>query len=86
MSHFPRADEADKSYSIEQLARFEQVVEATAKFNIPVRHMANSAALLDLPGSQFDAVRPGIAIYGLAPSADIANPGVRELQPVLDSG
>ena len=84
MSHFPRADEADKSYSIEQLARFEQVVEATAKFNIPVRHMANSAALLDLPGSQFDAVRPGIAIYGLAPSADIANPGVRELQPVLE--
>jgi alanine racemase len=84
MSHFPRADEADKSYSLEQLAGFLQVVEATKGHDIEVRHMANSAAILDIPGSHFDAVRPGIALYGLRPSATITNPRVRELKPVLE--
>jgi alanine racemase len=84
MSHFPRADEADKSYSLEQLARFLEVVEATKGHGIEVRHMANSAAILDIPGSHFDAVRPGIAIYGLRPSATIANSCARDLKPVLE--
>jgi alanine racemase len=84
MSHFPRADETDKGYSLEQLERFRAVVEATRAFGIAVRHMANSAAILDLPGSHFDAVRPGIAMYGLRPSAEIANPRVRDLEPVLE--
>ena len=44
----------------------------------------NSAAILDLPEAHFDAVRPGIAMYGLRPSPDIANPRVNELQPVLE--
>jgi alanine racemase len=83
MSHFPRADEADKEYSLEQLARFRQLVEATKGYKIEVRHMANSAAIFDLPSSYFDAVRPGIAIYGLPPSLEIANPRVRALKPVL---
>jgi alanine racemase len=84
MSHFPRADEADKSYSFEQIRRFEQVVEATKNFGIEIRHMANSAAIFDLPDSYFDAVRPGISIYGLCPSWDITNPRVHELQPILE--
>jgi alanine racemase len=46
--------------------------------------MANSAALFDLPESCFDAVRPGVALYGLAPSSGIANPRVGELEPVLE--
>lgn len=84
MSHFPRADEADKSYSIQQLADFSAVAEAAEDFAIPLRHIANSAAILDIPGSLFDAARPGIAIYGLAPSGVIANPHVKDLQPVLE--
>ena len=84
MSHFPRADETDKSYSWEQLGRFRQVVEATIDYEIEIRHMANSAAIFDLPESHFDAVRPGIALYGLAPSATIANQRVRGLKPVLE--
>ncbi len=84
MSHFPRADEADKTYSIEQLERFRRVVEATKDQGIEVYHMANSAAIFDLPDSHFDAVRPGIAIYGLRPSPDIGNPKVDELRPVLE--
>jgi len=84
MSHFPRADEADKSYSIHQLADFNAVVAAAQDFTISVRHMANSAAIFDVPGSALEAARPGISIYGLAPSATIANVRVQELQPVLE--
>jgi alanine racemase len=84
MSHFPRADQADKTFSREQIARFREVVEATRAHGIEVRHMANSAAILDLPESHFDAARPGIALYGLAPSREIANPRVRDLRPVLE--
>ena len=84
MSHFPRADEADKAYSCAQIECFRQVIEATGAYRIGFRHMANSAALLDLPASRFDAVRPGIALYGLRPSAEIDNPLVHHLKPVLE--
>jgi len=84
MSHFPRADEASKAYSRAQLERFRRVVDATRDQRIEVRHMANSAAILDLPGSYFDASRPGIAMYGLRPSWEIGNPRVHELRPVLE--
>lgn len=84
MSHFPRADEADKAYSYAQIGRFRQVIEATKAHGIEFRHMANSAALLDLATSHFDAVRPGIALYGLRPSAEIANSLVHQLKPVLE--
>jgi alanine racemase len=45
--------------------------------------MANSAALFDIPASHFEAVRPGIALYGLRPSSTIANPFANRLKPVL---
>jgi len=83
MSHFPRADEADKSYSVEQLARFRQAITMIQDHGIEVRHMANSAALFDIPASHFEAVRPGIALYGLRPSSTIANPSANRLKPVL---
>ena len=84
MSHFPRADETDKAYSFAQLERFREVIAATAAYGIEVRHMANSAGILDIPGAQLDAVRPGIAMYGLRPSDTISNPRVQELAPVLE--
>ena len=84
MSHFPRADEADKSYSITQLARFRQVVEMTKSSGIKTYHMANSAAIFALPDSHFDAVRPGIALYGLQPAATITHAAAGELKPVLE--
>lgn len=84
MSHFPRADESDKGFSLEQIERFRRLIDGTAAHGIEFRHMANSAAILDLPASHFDAVRPGIALYGLPPSAAIANPRLNELRPVLE--
>ena len=84
MSHFPRADEADKSFSRAQVETFREVCEATRDLGVEVRHLANSAGILDLPESRFDAARPGISLYGLAPSATIQNPRVHELRPVLE--
>ncbi len=83
MSHFPRADEADKAFSRQQIAVFRRVCESAGDA-VEVRHLANSAGILDLPESRFDAARPGIAIYGLAPSRSIGNPRVGELEPVLE--
>lgn len=84
MSHFARADEADKAYSHAQTELFRSAIEQARAFGIEYAHMANSAAIFDLPGSHFDAARPGVSIYGLAPSSTIANPLVRELEPVLE--
>lgn len=84
MSHFPCADQGDKTVSHAAIARFGAVARAARAHGIEVRHMANSAAILDLPEAYFDAARPGIAIYGLRPSWEIRNPAVDELRPVLD--
>ncbi len=84
MSHFARADEADKAFSERQIQMFQNLIDVTRNYGIEFSHMANSAALLDLPNSRFDAVRPGIAIYGLRPSQEIANPKALELKPVLE--
>lgn len=84
MSHFPRAEEADQSYSIAQLARFRQAMEVTKGHGIKTYHMANSAAIFALADCHFDAVRPGIALYGLQPSATFAHAAARELKAVME--
>jgi alanine racemase len=84
MSHFPRADEIDKAFSYQQIEAFRPVAEVARRHGIELCHMANSAAILDLPEAGFDAARPGIAIYGLRPSPTIQNPEVDRLKPVLE--
>ncbi len=84
MSHFPRADEEDKTFSLEQIEVFRKVIEGTRKYGIRFYHIANSAAVFDLPGAYFDAARPGISIYGLKPSFTMLNPRVNELKPLLE--
>ncbi len=75
-THFATADSADQSYARRQLERFHQVLDAlTARGLRPsLVHAANSAATLVLPEARFDMVRPGIAIYGLAPSDEVRLP------------
>ena len=84
MSHFPRADEADKAFARGQIEAFQGLCQATRGAGIEVRHLANSAGIFDLPESYFDAVRPGIAVYGFVPGPGIASLGARELEPVLE--
>ena len=73
-SHFAAADSPDKTYTRQQFARFEGTLRALsdAGYTFPLRHMANSAATIDLPETHLDAVRCGIALYGLWPDADVA--------------
>jgi len=72
-SHFPSADESNKTFTRRQIETFNALVKEIegAGFKIAKRHMANSAAVLDLPESYFDLVRPGIMIYGLYPSKEV---------------
>jgi len=86
-THFACADEADKSYTYLQLERFNEVLAKTdflhsisTVVNVPpsrsvksfLIHTANSPAILDLPTTYFDAVRPGLILYGLYPSKEVS--------------
>ncbi len=74
MSHFASAD-SDPAYTAFQLARF---LEATAPFAHLQRHIANSAGTLLFPEAHLDAVRCGIALYGISPfGTDAAEDGLR---------
>ncbi|NLN78920.1 MAG: alanine racemase [Armatimonadetes bacterium] len=68
-THFPCSDEPDRSFSLLQIAAFTKALSAlrSNSINIPTIHMANSAGVLAFPESHFNAVRPGIAIYGSDP-------------------
>ncbi|MHB8881997.1 MAG: alanine racemase [Thermodesulfovibrionales bacterium] len=72
MSHFSEADLADRSYVRQQIAAFSSVrQDITGSLKRPlVCHMANSAASLSLQEAVFDAVRPGLLMYGYSPFED----------------
>jgi len=72
-THFAVADEIDKSFTIEQVKRFKYVVETLESkgLTIPIKHVSNSAAIIDCPAYNFDMVRAGIMLYGLYPSPDV---------------
>ena len=73
MSHLASAD-ADEAFTRSQIERFG---ELAARFPPCPRHIANSAAVLRFPEARFDAVRCGIAVYGLSPfGADPADDGL----------
>jgi alanine racemase len=78
MSHFATADEADDAFARAQLERFHAVAD---RFPGAVRHVANSAATLRMPEARLDAVRCGIALYGLSPFG--RDPSEDGLEPVL---
>ena len=71
-SHFANSDAADLASARLQLARFQDVIEWYDKQGVtpPVRHIANSGAILQLPESHLDLVRPGILLYGVYPSPE----------------
>jgi alanine racemase len=69
-THFATADEIDDSYMYKQLALFESIV-AALKQKPKYIHSSNSAAALRFPRTYFNAVRIGIAMYGLTPSLEM---------------
>lgn len=83
MTHFADADLQDKQFASVQMDRFERLLHDLEQRGIPVplRHAANSAAVLDLQRSFFTMVRPGLMLYGYNP-LERALEGV-DLRPVL---
>lgn len=84
-THFARADETDKTSALYQLAVFQdflQRVEKELKLQIPIRHCANSASVIEISCAQMDMVRPGIILYGLWPSCEVSQEIVK-LKPAL---
>jgi alanine racemase len=82
-SHFTESDSPDKSFSLLQIERFKEALDAMkdAGERPRIAHIANSAAILDLPEARFDMVRPGIILYGLSPGGEEDLPG--EFKPVM---
>ncbi|HYE76807.1 MAG TPA: alanine racemase, partial [bacterium] len=66
-SHFANADSADLTHARLQLQRFQEVLTFYQRRSLPtpLRHIANSAGILQLPESHLDLVRPGILLYGV---------------------
>ncbi len=71
-SHFANADAEDLAHAKLQLERFMEVLSFYEKRSLPMplRHIANSAGILQMPESHLDLVRPGILLYGVYPSGE----------------
>lgn len=82
-SHFANSDAADLSSARVQLDRFNQVLSYYHQNDLamPMRHMANSGAILQLPESHLDMVRAGILLYGVYPSQEVRRS--IQVQPAL---
>lgn len=84
-THFSSADE-DEEYTLEQLAMFNEVVKNLERRGIsfPLKHTANSAAIIRFPQTHFNLVRPGIMLYGLSPFEEQSLIGEKvSLKPAL---
>lgn len=83
-THFARADERDRHFTNEQFQIFTGIVKAIeeAGYKIPIKHVANSAGVLQYPETHLDMVRPGIILYGLYPSDEI-DKNLISLKPVM---
>jgi alanine racemase len=82
-THFANADAEDLSHARLQLERFQEVLRFYERRSLPlpVRHVANSAALLRMPEARLDLVRVGILLYGVYPFAGA--PRAVEVKPAL---
>lgn len=77
-THFAVSDIADKSYTRMQYSKYMEIINRLEEngVKVPIKHVSNSAAIIDLPEYNHDMVRPGIMLYGYYPSAEVYNQGV----------
>lgn len=83
-THFACADEEDKTSARYQKKQFDQFVSKIEEkgIEIPVKHVSNSAAIMDLRECRMDMVRSGIITYGLYPSEEVDKSAI-DLKPAL---
>lgn len=84
-THFASADEVEREFTRLQFERFETIINELNRIGIliPVKHIANSAAIIKYPFICLDMVRPGIILYGLYPSKDIDRNCI-DLKPAME--
>jgi len=72
-SHFAKADEADKESARLQIQRFKRFNDLLRDegIHIPIRHISNSAGVIEFPEAEYDMVRCGIVTYGIYPSDEV---------------
>ena len=78
-SHFATSEDPDPAFAQDQLQRFLAALEHLQRdgITVPLRHMANSGAIIGMPDAYLDMVRPGIMLYGYPPRQ-----GMDERHPV----
>lgn len=83
-THFACADEEEKTSARHQKELFDQFVSKIEEkgIKIPVKHVSNSAAIMDLCECRMDMVRSGIITYGLYPSEEVDKSAI-DLKPAL---
>ncbi|MDR3595334.1 alanine racemase [Clostridium sp.] len=84
-THFATADEMDKDYSKLQMCRYDKFITLLEEKNIhiPIKHMCNSAGIMEFDHHRFDMVRSGIITYGLYPSEEVNKDAIK-LKPALE--
>ena len=83
-THFANSESNDLAHAKLQLERFQEVLNIYEKRSVPhprIRHAANSGAILQLPESHFDMVRPGVMFYGVYPGREVKK--TVEVKPAL---
>ncbi len=83
-THFATADDVDKTYTNRQVKAYNLMLEELAArgVDIPIKHVSNSAAIIDLPELNYNMVRAGIMLYGLYPSDEVKKTNV-DLKQVM---
>ncbi len=73
-THCSSSDEKDSAYTHLQIKRFRDVLTTldAMKMDIPLRHMANSGAIIGYPDAYFTMIRPGLSLYGLYASEEVS--------------
>ncbi|PRR79783.1 alanine racemase [Clostridium vincentii] len=72
-THFATSDEENKEYTYEQFSKLKEFINKLEErgINIPLKHVSNSGAIIDLPETYLDGVRAGIILYGYYPSEKV---------------
>lgn len=83
-THFASADENDRSYTYMQFERFMSVVSELNRIGIyiPVKHVCNSAGIIEFPEMHLNMVRPGVVLYGMYPSEEV-HKDIIDLRPAM---
>lgn len=84
-THFARADESDKESARAQLKAYLDFAAQLEKrgVKIPIKHISNSAGIIDMKEANCTMVRAGISVYGLYPSEEVSRKQV-PLQPAME--